>query len=347
MKIGILTFYFPYNYGAVLQAFALQTVLRGNGYDTEVVPYYPRNFKMAYSVSPLESGISFKHRLSNAYHYQQRIEQSKKFDSFRHDLLIDDEFDKDFATHVKKYDCIIYGSDQIWNTEINYDDPVYFGADFKGVKISFAASMGKVSPVEKQKEYVQKYLPEFQSISVREETTGRIVGELTGKETTTVCDPVFLLDKEEWVRNETRIDVDSKYLLVYMLADDDKLLSAAVDYAKKSNLTVYNIHPTFAKDYPGTKPLRNVGPREFVYLMDHAEAVCTNSFHCVAFSLIFEKKLFHVPNKKSPERTISLLSKIGVDASQMDLTTPVQLAITEEFSKYSDESLKFLINALQ
>ena len=347
MKIGILTFYFPYNYGAMLQAFALQTVLRRNGYDAEIVPYYPRNFRMAYSVSPLENGIAFKHRLSNAYHYQQRIEQSRKFDTFRHELLTDGEFDRDFSDHVKKYNCIIYGSDQIWNTDINYGDPVYFGADFDGVKISYAASMGKISPVEKQKEYVKKCLPEFHSISVREETTGRIVEELTGKNTTTVCDPVFLLNKNEWIKNEERINVNSKYLLIYMLADDETLLSAAVDYAKKNNLTVYNIHPTFAKDYPGTKPLRTVGPREFLYLMNHADAVCTNSFHCVAFSLIFEKKLFHVPNKKSPERTISMLRKNGIDACNLPLDKPMQLSMSDAFRNYVDVSKGYLLKELE
>ena len=59
--------------------------------------------------------------------------------------------------------------------------------------------------------------------------------------------------------------------------------------------------------------MENVGPKEFIWLIENASCVCTNSFHATAFSTIFRKKLIHIPNSKSPERTTSLLERVGIE----------------------------------
>ena len=105
-------------------------------------------------------------------------------------------------------------------------------------------------------------------------------------------------------------------MFLYFLRDDPKLLHCAREYADNNGLTIYEVHPTLAKFHEGCKSIIDVGPREFIWLIKNAECVCTNSFHATSFSVIFHKKLLHIPNEVSPERTMGLLSYLNLDTGK-------------------------------
>lgn len=350
MRVGILTFQFAINYGAMLQAYALKKYLSQPGINAELVPYYPEKFRIQYSTSPIESGLTIKKRIKNLYLYPYRAKQIQKFLSFKDQYLYGDNVNEspNFPSLARNYDCLLFGSDQIWNTEISFNDPAYFGAGTSGPKIAYAASFGTSSLNDSQLQFVKKYLPDFSSVSVREPASKLLLHE-NGIESEVVCDPVFLLSTQEWREMEESVrKIHKKYVLLYMLSNDDKLLAEAKKYARANACDVYAIHPTLELRQSGVEMLEDVGPKEFLWLIDHAECVATNSFHAVSFSIIFKRHLLHIPNKKSPGRTISLLHELNFDCDQRQLLdAETKRADFEKYTKVIDESKKYLCDSIE
>lgn len=349
MRVGILTFQFAINYGAMLQAYALKRYLGQHEVDAELVPYYPEKFRIQYSTSPIAGGLTIKKRIKNLCFYPYRTKQIHKFYSFKGQYLYGDNVNEspNFASLAKRYDCMFFGSDQIWNTGISYDDPAYFGAGTSVSKIAYAASFGTSSLNDSQRQFVKKYLPDFSSVSVRESNSKLLLHE-NGIESEVVCDPVFLLSAQEWRGMEEPVrKIHKKYVLLYMLSNDDKLLAEAKEYAQAHSCDIYAIHPTLELKQSGVEMLTDVGPKEFLWLIDHAECVATNSFHAVSFGVIFKRHLLHIPSKKSPGRTVSLLNSLNApcDSKQIYDVDIAKLNFSA-FSSLVDRSKKYIEKSL-
>ena len=130
MKIGILTFHCAHNYGAVLQCYALQEMLKGMGHTVEIIDYRPDYLRMPFDVINLHRIQSrnllrlVKSIILETLSLSQRIIRHRKFDSFIKYYL-------NLSRSVgisSDYDVYVMGSDQIWNPKItNGFDGVYFG----------------------------------------------------------------------------------------------------------------------------------------------------------------------------------------------------------------------------
>ena len=101
--------------------------------------------------------------------------------------------------------------------------------------------------------------------------------------------------------------------------------------------------------HDGCIRVNNIGPKEFIWLIQNAECVCTNSFHATAFSTVFKKKLIHIPNGNSPERTTSLLARVGVRLKAPDEFPIYNLSLcnSESLKMETEKSKKFIISALK
>lgn len=316
MNVAILTFQFAHNYGALLQAYALKTYLQKHNMNAEIAPYYPDWARAEYAISPFTKGVPPKRRVRLALQYFKRKKQSRVFSRFiEEELKVNDAISeqKELVTWLDRHDCVICGSDQIWNNNITGNGGAYFAGDCNVKKISYAASLGTIQLNETQKSNIINYLPSFSSISVREPGSAEQLTKILHREIQVVLDPVFLLDRDEWRKLSRPVSVDSNYLFLYFLQENEKLLECAKKYAEENGLKIYEVHPTLATRHNGCKRLENVGPKEFIWLIENASCVCTNSFHATAFSTIFRKKLIHIPNSKSPERTTSLLERVGIE----------------------------------
>lgn len=316
MKTAILTFQFAHNYGALLQAYALKQYLKSHDLEGEIAPYYPDWAQSEYAISPFAKGISFRRRVRLASQYWKRKGQSEVFDKFiSEELDAGDTFSSELELKkwLETHECVICGSDQIWNNNITGNGGAYFAVDCNVKKISYAASLGTTQLNETQKSNIINYLPSFSSISVREPGSAEQLTKILHREIQVVLDPVFLLDRDEWRKLSRPVSVDSNYLFLYFLQENEKLLECAKKYAEENGLKIYEVHPTLATRHNGCKRLENVGPKEFIWLIENASCVCTNSFHATAFSTIFRKKLIHIPNSESPERTTSLLERVGIE----------------------------------
>ena len=163
MKIGILTFQFAHNYGALLQAYALKCYLNQLGYDVSIINYTPEKLRKEYSMNPFAYSKNLKVLLSLSLRNYRRRKQNRLFTQFQNNelglrqrILTSEEL----ITAMNTYDVVSVGSDQVWNTNITGDIKSYFlEKEVQAHKISYAASFGTDSICTYQKNAVNECLP--------------------------------------------------------------------------------------------------------------------------------------------------------------------------------------------
>lgn len=316
MKIGILTFHRAHNYGAVLQAFALQKQIKLLGHDVEVIDYRPKEINQAHDLFHTKIflerswGGKILHVLDFFFLSRSKIKRYINFKKFINSLGLSKVTYRGEENSFPEYDCIFFGSDQIWNPSIfNGFDYTYTGQLKKSKTkfISYAASAGMLSLLKSQKDEFIKVLENFDSISVREKNLQEYIRDLTKNEVETVLDPVLLLDKKEW--DNTLIVPHNKkpYVLVYQVKRDNKVNVLAEKIAKENNWDLVELTcEVFSKKK--TYANQTVSPLEFVGYFKFAKFIVTTSFHGTAFAIIFNTPFYSVMfNSPNDERSKSLL----------------------------------------
>lgn len=211
----------------------------------------------------------------------------------------------------EKYDFLFAGSDQIWNYSFSAERLNDFFLQFAepDKRASLSASFGVEEIPEKWKQRYQEGLSGLKYISVREDAGARIIKQLTGRDAPVLVDPVMMLDREEWLATarHPRVDCSVPYILKYYLGDEDE---KKIDRWAEQN--GYRVYELMKKDDPA---LYSAGPGEFLELIDKAALVCSDSFHCIAFSILM-KKPFIVYARKGKHNNMSsrmdtLLRKFG------------------------------------
>lgn len=327
-KVAIITIN-SQNYGNRLQNYALQTVLE----------------KLGCEVTTLNrdlSHISFSYKLRNYIHYIWKTNKTTNF--FKFDKLIkwsNNVYNSNLDQLNKEYDFFVAGSDQIWNpyyaftgTELDF---LTFTSTNK--KIAYAASFG-VSELPEEKIYeFQKKLYGFEKISVREDAGAKIIENLTEKKVPVVLDPTMLLNVEHWRKLEKRPIkmTNEKYTLVYCVESMSDELKIKVEQEKKKGL-VLEIKKFENKEWA-------IGPAEFIYLIDHADKLITDSFHGTVFSI-----LFHTPFVICKRDGINMNSRIDTLLNCFELndnlTAERFMNADKILTLKREESLSFLKKAL-
>ena len=197
---------------------------------------------------------------------------------------------------ILEYDCLVCGSDQIWNSDYPENDKANFGYFFENLKtISYAASFGTDSINESKKHRYAKYLKRMKAISVREDKGKELAEQLTGR--TDICvhvDPTFLLTAEDWGKVEKRPQMDrgEKYILKYFLGEKNSELNQQLEkYAATHRLQIIDV---ISPD----SPYYNIGPSEFLYLERNAELIVTDSFHSCVFAIIYQRPFIVAERKE-------------------------------------------------
>ncbi len=333
MKIGILTYHRAENYGSALQAYALSSYLNRNGIDAEVIDFHTKSQDDIYKLFEKNSSLmSVARNIFTIFYYKDLISRKKKFSIFRSQYLpLSNEYisKKQLEKTNDIYDVFICGSDQIWNTRC---------ADFSGAYlldfvhdrekcISYAASMGTEVFDDKFVEDFKMNLNGFGQLSMREKVGCDIVSKIIGREIEEVPDPVFLLDKKEWqqLASNSKLHIKSKYIFCYFIGDVCNMRKFSQKLRKKTGFDLIVVNPNLRDMLYINKKFYNVGPIDFVYLLNHAEFVCTDSFHATAFSIILQKKFWVFTgedNVSSKSRIDNILQKMNLLDRKM---TKVQL----------------------
>lgn len=338
MRVGILTLPLHTNYGGILQAYALQTVLERMGHEVDVID------------APLRLvHLSRKRRiLSFSKRFFQHYIQGKKYISLdrikteykksKASRVLTDQFIKkyvhqrvlDSLNDIKStdYDAIVVGSDQIWRTsygnkwEEQKADDVFLGFT-KGwniKRIAYAPSFG-IDHVEIQSKDIQSCIDAlklFNAVSVREESGVRICKQTFGVDAVWLPDPTLLLSREDYTKivNDytSGINTDSRgYLLSYILNDTPEKSAIRNMISREKGLEI-NI-TNKADNWKEGQPIIPQPPVEnWLQAFENCDYVVTDSFHACVFSIIFNKQFTVIPNKgRGIDRFDSLLKMFGLE----------------------------------
>lgn len=297
MKLGILTFHFAHNYGAMLQAYALKSFLNKEGYEAEIINYVPLHMVNKYFQKDFAHIITTLKRSLIVQYWKQR-KNIDRFNSFEEDLFNIDVKNtlsvSDLPDVTDGLDYVFFGSDQIWNTFITKNDMTYF-ADFleDGKAIAYAASCGNTLASESFNSAVTAYSKHFKRISVREKNAKEYLKHAFDIDAECVLDPVFLLPSDFWLElaEQGNMETAQDYILFYTVQDNLELVSECNTFADEKGMKVYSLHGEMKKCNAQSELRAGVGPLEFLYHIKHAKYIFTNSFHAVAFSILFQKKL--------------------------------------------------------
>ncbi|MEE3498410.1 MAG: polysaccharide pyruvyl transferase family protein, partial [Ruminococcus bromii] len=215
----------------------------------------------------------------------------------------------------KKYTAVMVGSDQLWSPSgitSNFYNLMF--ADDNTVKISYATSFGVSQINPRYHKIYNTFLNRLNFISVRENSGKKIVEELSSNKAEVVCDPVILLDAEQWLKEiPNKRLYDEPYIFAYFLGKSAEYRDAVTKFAKQKGLKIvtephmdsYNKADENFGDYT---PF-DIGPAEFVNLIRNAEYVFTDSFHGSVFSMLYQKH-FLVFNRYSDNSSSSKNSRI-------------------------------------
>lgn len=298
MKIGVLTFHRTTNYGAVLQAFALQEFLNDIGHDAEVIDYCSEAIAKRYEKNSVLKFLNPRNLrrliLYNSFYRDNRNNFLEFIQTYIR-LSFDRYYEDTLNECNDKYELYIVGSDQVWNRKVSGGDLAYF-LDFvrdDNKKISYAASFGIEQPSDEFTKWCGSELNKFTNVSVREKSGIGVYKSITGKDCVNVLDPSFLLTRSMWGRIADdsviqRRRLAKKYVLVYCMMESKSLFAYAQKVANEIKGETVYINERFLK----ARHVRNlfyVTPQEWLGLFKNAAYIVTNSFHGTAFSIIFQK----------------------------------------------------------
>lgn len=312
-RIGLITFHRAKNLGAALQTYALYTYLNDKICSTEIIDYYPNNAIPIYNAFT-KRALQIAKKIIGGKEQKSRYQRYAKFDTFINECKRSKKVyygDQAIEADPPSYDLIISGSDQILNTTLTGNSRAYYLSFAQEMpKMSYASSFGRSNISDIEDEYIKKYLPDFQAVSVREESGKEIVDQRINCFSEVVVDPVFLLSREKWDILAPLLNKD-RYIFVYAMENTTWLIKTIEQVSENYKLPIKIVlGGDFRLSIDGEVD-SSCGPREFLSYIKNAELIVTNSFHGTAFSIIFEKKFICVAHSEKNTRLEHLCKLIG------------------------------------
>lgn len=381
-KAGIITIYHAnYNFGGLLQAYALPKALKEYfGVEAEQIDYMPaaqklkaeRNgkkglFQQLYQCI-YNFGIIFFDKINktNLNHRKQA------FDSFIDEIPHSEStYNYDFIDKsLSRYGVFVCGGDQIWNDcketkNIEVYTLQFVPSGYK--KIAYAPSMAIMEASPGFKKIMSSGLNGLDAVSVREKQSLSVLKPLTNKEIEVVVDPVLLLTDNEWVQMARETKDKGKYILCYLLGDSTEHREAVKKIAKQMHLPILTFPHILLNAvrkcdlFFGDIHDYTSGPFEFIGLIKNAEFVITDSFHACVFSMIFKTPFAVFERNKAGEkgnmnsRIYDFLKEYHLEGqlvTEKELTEMKEIPKTDftyahnHWEKRRKESLVYLENAL-
>ena len=382
-KVGLAIVTYTVNYGTFLQAFATQTSIRKLGYDTEILNidsviddvtrkrrrYFLRQIINTSELKSYRSTISAILAKKFVKKYKSFIAlREAKFKKFKDEFFIPGQLCNSWLglqEHCRNFSSVVVGSDQLWrpaNIAGNFYTLNFVPDDIN--KVSYSTSFGLSKIRDDQEEVAKNFLSRIQHLSCREESGANIIKELTGRTAAVVCDPTLLLTKEWWGRflQEEPL-IKEEYILMYLLGDNKKHREYVRNLAKKTKCKIIGVlhgagyiygDEAYVDEAPS-----DIGPFDFLNLIQHAKYVCTDSFHGCVFSIIFERdfyvfKRFSDCDKMSTNnRVIGLINRMGLadrmveNYELLDLNPIDYHLVNRNLNDFRTYSMKYLTESLQ
>lgn len=362
MKIGILTFHCAHNFGAILQAFALQSQIQLMGYDVKIIDYRPKYLDRGYPQLQywmFTHGRAwntikryFKRTMKEQRSYTKYVSFEKKYISLTNRC----NTPKELSKIINTFDCLILGSDQIWNEKFNGGETLWLGDfnTFDGKIIIYAASAGNHKFSCPFEEKLKEMLPHYKSISVRESSLIPTLKALTNQNINieTVLDPTLMVNPQIWSKFKAQTEKD-KYILCYQARKSDDVFRIARNLSESLNAKIISVD---LWDNSFQNGIKNTiaSPNEFITLIRNASCVITTSFHGTAFSIICNTPFYTLKlNDGADGRTEHLLKLIGLEERMIEKSSTPQFSqinyktVNDKLSHIRLRSQEYLRNALK
>lgn len=373
MKIGILTRRAGFNMGSSLQAYAMAKFITDTGYSCRIIDYDEYSGHPLWKVRPFVENIQWnliRHlpfRNSKYSYLLARACQYIRFKEFedKHLPLTEKIYgnQKQLVSLEQEFDAFVCGSDQIWSPLL-YDPVYYFNFLSKGCNIrtvAYAPSIGIGNALLMRKEQIA-LMQNIDYISCREEQGAQIIGDITGREVPVVLDPTLMVRPADWEKlvNPVSQFENESYILCYFLGSN--VHQSYVDRLRKElcckivNIQMFNRLNGTNADYQ----VSDIGPSEFLGLIRKAKWVCTDSFHAIIFSYIFQRRISVFERFKSTDtqsqnsRIYTLLNILDMEKvlvrndSVCNMPERVEhLGSCTALEKWKDLSLEFIRKALK
>ncbi len=337
--IGILTLARAMNYGALLQAYALKTVLSRVA-DAELIGYKSPHLERMYHAFPRTPRACL--------HAAVFAKRNRRFRAFMTEIASRDTYDAETLRQAP-YKRLVVGSDQVWNLACTGGDLAFLLLGMPQKKTySYAASFGLCALPEEQVPLFSRALAPMSVRSVREKSGVEICRRQLGLDAELALDPTLLLTAEDWRRFAEGADEPKKrerYVLLYNLSSDARVREAARVLAAALGLPVYNLTVSM-RDRFGARRIREAGPREFVSLFASADFVVTDSFHGTAFSLNFGVPFYSFAENALSSRITDLLATVGLshraNPSEEKLASPQKEDFAAPHARLAEERARSL-----
>lgn len=311
MRVGILTLHCGGNYGAVLQAASLAAAVRAAGHDAEVIDYRT------------PSGVTYYRRdrlpLRPGSRRVQPLFAAHAVKAWRSDRFVEeqsglspDTFSApgELAAYRDRYDVVIAGSDQIWDLSTPRGLDTSFFLDWTGDatrRVSYAPSCGPITTFGEHRQEVAPLLDRFDALSVRDDSSRRLVAATVGRTPEKVLDPTFLVDHHRWLEPSTR---RRPYIAVYSQLRRPGVLRSVRELANQRGLDVVSLgfrSPVADRSRIGLSPAAWLGE------LAGAELVVTDFYHGLVFSIIFRRPFVSLPKEGKVHKVADLLGLLGLE----------------------------------
>ena len=352
MKIGIITVHRAYNYGSVLQCYALQEYLKSLGHDTWVIDYRQHWTEAVYRVFSwfyiwhFIQLRDFRAIIDYIRKYKQRrivINQQK---SIIETFIKRFNLTKPCKRRVpQKFDIYLIGSDQLWTHQcVGGEDKFYLG-EFKHSKdsriVGYSLSASTTSLYRFGSERLKSIISNFDKLSVREQGNSELIKALTGVELPVTIDPTLLVNVDFWESMVNHSWKDRNFIAIYqarpVVGDADYLKRKAMELSQQLNCEVIDLRTM------------QYSVEDFISIIKYAKYVLTTSYHAVVFSVLMETPCYAIKlNDGFDVRYVDLLTELGMESELVDMTfvpTPIHICfegVKERISKYRESSVKFL-----
>lgn len=330
MKVGILTFHNSDNYGSVLQAYALTSFINNLGeVNCEIINFIPPNQEELYAIYLPVTSLKNIIKNMRALLFSKLLKKRKEaFHNFRESRLFINShkiYDPDeLIKYLNKFDCIICGSDQIWNPLSSDFSTLYFLPGYMGKKIAYAPSFGNccADDFKEKADFVCQCLEKFDALSVRELAGKKVIADLKVKKSVCrVLDPTFLLKSIDWDDLLEKCTPEKEsYIFFYSIDFNPEAIKMVRFIARQMNMPVkimFTTNKTYRALANGFKLIDNTAPEAFINTIKNADIVLSSSFHGTAFSVIYRKNFYALECFKNgklykDERLHTLLSEFRI-----------------------------------
>lgn len=291
-RIKLLTIHWGQSYGAVMQTYATCKLLEKHGHNVTVINIINPRLKWLYT--------KLRAFLCIIIAYQFLKFKKRYFSNFTNRCY------NLKSTNLNDVDYAVVGSDQVWNRDITTPiDLSFFLKDSSAKKVSLSSSFGKNVWAESS-EYtlqVKELLNSFDALSVREHSGKEILENTFDLKSTVLVDPTLAYGYYDdlVLNNELK-----EHIYIFFVNKHSSYKDIVGSISAQTGLDVFK-HTKFSYYFKN-------GPRHWLTYIKNSSCVITDSFHGVAFCVLFKKNFFVLCGEtKKFDRVLNLLSLLGLE----------------------------------